>query len=480
MPELTKLSSESFQSQFKSSIWEEVTLIKMKWRLKPGKCRLSLSLAVLLSFSVFCSIYAGEQGQDSLPSPDYSFESPDQAYYDETGEYAEETQEVLQEEIQAEDSGEYHTASYYEEPQTNQIEGWPAGPLVEGSSAILMDLDTDAILYAKNIDVKSYPASITKLLTGLIACENLDPSSSFAMSETAAYGIEPGSSSIYGDVDEVFTVEQALMGLMLESANEMGMALAEQTSGSVKKFVELMNQRARELTCTNSHFNNPHGLPDEGHYTTARDMSKIAKAAWQNRSFRTYFTTDYYEIPPTNVMKETRYLLNHHKMMPGRDYAYDGVQGGKTGYTNDAGNTLVTFAKRGNLSLVCVVLGSINGAYSDTAAILDYGFGNFEHLNMKVASQPAMPSLGAEQYLLKDGGSLYSFWYRTRVTVTVPKGTKRSALTRKQSTLENSAGPLRIKSKYYFNGQMTGWGMQYEEKILDGLVLSTDPETPPE
>ena len=363
---------------------------------------------------------------------------------------------------------EYHTSYYYQEPDTNSIEGWPVGPLIEGQAGIVMDLDTEAILYAKNIDMQCYPASITKMLTGLIACEQLDPAQTFAMSEAAAYGIEPGSSSIYGDVDEVFTVEQAVMALMLASANEMGLALGEQCSGSVKKFVELMNQRARELTCTNSHFNNPHGLHDENHYTTARDMAKIARAGWQNRAFRAYFTTSYYEIPPTNVFKETRYLLNHHRMMAGQEYAYDGVLGGKTGYTDQAGNTLVTFARRGNLSLVSVVLGSINYAYGDAAALLDYAFGNFEHVNMKVKQVPELSLLQADAYLEEDGTAVYPFQYRKGVNVTVPIGTKRTALTRKQSTLSNCAGPYRIKSKYYLNGHMCGWGMQYEENVMTG------------
>ena len=358
----------------------------------------------------------------------------------------------------------YHTPYYFTEPDSNAYTDWPQGPLIEAEAAILVDIDTDAILYAKNIDEKLYPASITKMLTGLIACEHLDPTASFAMSEAAAYGIEAGSSSIYGDVDEVFTVEQALMGLMLESANEMALALAEQVSGSVKKFVELMNQRARELTCTNSHFNNPHGLPDEGHYTTARDMAKICKAAWQNQAFRTYFTTDYYEIPPTNVMKETRYMLNHHKMMAGRDYAYSGVQGGKTGYTDLAGNTLVTFARQGRLTLLCVVLNSINGAYDDTTALFNYGFEEFEHIGMRVEQEPIPDLLPAQKALLN--GGLSAFPYRKSVTVTVPIGTDRGSIERRQALLENSAGPLRIKSKYYLHKNMVGFGMQYEEDVF--------------
>ena len=356
----------------------------------------------------------------------------------------------------------YHLETYFQEPDTNATKDWPEGPLVEAMAAIVMDLDTDAILYAKNVDQQLYPASITKLLTGLIACEHLNPEDHFTMSESAAYGIEAGSSSIYGDTGEEFTVEQALMGLCLESANEMAMVLGELVSGSVKKFVELMNQRARELTCTESHFNNPHGLPDDMHYTSARDMAKIGKAAWQNLTFRRYFTTDYYEIPPTNVMEETRYLLNHHRMMAGRDYAYSGVVGGKTGYTDDAGNTLVTFASRGGVNLVAVVLGGTAGGFADTTLLLDYGFDNFEHLTLYL-DDPLPELLPAEYFALSD--TALAFPYRRNVVVTVPRGTKRDEIVRRQALLENAVGPYRIKSKYYFHDRMVGFALQYEQPL---------------
>lgn len=114
-------------------------------------------------------------------------------------------------------------------------------------------------------------------MTGLLGCENLDLSAKFTMTESAARSItESNSSSIYADTGEEFTVEQALMAVMLQSANEMTLAVAELTSGSTKKFVEQMNLKARQLGCTNTHFNNPNGLPDETHYTTAADMAKIA------------------------------------------------------------------------------------------------------------------------------------------------------------------------------------------------------------
>ena len=284
-----------------------------------------------------------------------------------------------------------HTAYYKQPADTDSIKDWTKGPQIEGESAILVDMFTGAVLYSKNADKAQYPASITKIMTALLGCENLDPSQKFTMSQSAAYGIsDSNSSSIYADTGEEFTIEQALMAVMLQSANEMTLAVAELTTGSTKKFVEQMNLKARQLGCTNTHFNNPNGLPDEIHYTTASDMAKIARAAWFNPTFRKFASTQYYEIPPTNKFAETRYLLNHHKMMKGQTYAYDGVLGGKTGYTEVAGNTLVTYAKNDNTYLVSVVLQSVNGAYSDTKALLDYGFNNFS-LSLIHISEPTRP-----------------------------------------------------------------------------------------
>lgn len=364
-----------------------------------------------------------------------------------------------------------HTQYYYQAADTDSVEGWPAGPQIEAQAAVLMDLNTEAILYSKNADTQLYPASITKLLTCLLGCENLDMNAQVTLSQQAAYGIEAGSSTIYGDAGEVFTVEQCLMGLMLESANEMALAIGEEVSGSVKKFVELMNTRATQLGCKNTHFNNPNGLPDETHVTTANDMAKIAKAAWQNTRCRKFFTTDLYQIPPTNIFTETRYLLNHHKMMAGRDYAYDGVLGGKTGYTDAAGSTLITYAKRGNMTLVAVVLNSVNGAWSDTASLLDYGFNNFECRRVKVSKNPlTKKNLPSEEYILNNCGNTAPFYYTKNVYVTIPTGTKLRFLTKKQNILSNAVGPLRLKSKYYFNGKMVGWGMQYERSVMADLL----------
>ena len=323
-----------------------------------------------------------------------------------------------------------HTAYYNQPADTDSIEGWVKAPQIEGESAILVDMLSGTILYSKNADKAQYPASITKIMTGLLGCENLDLSAKFTMTESAARSItESNSSSIYADTGEEFTVEQALMAVMLQSANEMTLAVAELTSGSTKKFVEQMNLKARQLGCTNTHFNNPNGLPDETHYTTAADMAKIARAAWFNFTFRKFVTTGYYEIPPTNKFAETRYLLNHHKMMSGQTYAYDGVLGGKTGYTEAAGNTLVTYAKNDNTYLVAVVMQSVNGAYSDTKALLDYGFNNFSRSKIKgLKKEISRSCLPAEKYLLKDYKNFTLFRRRQNAYVSLPQGTDVSQL----------------------------------------------------
>jgi hypothetical protein len=157
-----------------------------------------------------------------------------------------------------------HTPYYKQPADTDSIKDWAKGPQIEGESAILVDMFTGAVLYSKNADKAQYPASITKIMTALLGCENLDPSQKFTMSQSAAYGIsDSNSSSIYADTGEEFTIEQALMAVMLQSANEMTLAVAELTTGSTKKFVEQMNLKARQLGCTNTHFNNPNGLPVE-------------------------------------------------------------------------------------------------------------------------------------------------------------------------------------------------------------------------
>lgn len=262
------------------------------------------------------------------------------------------------------------------------------------------------------------------------------------------------------------------MAVMLQSANEMTLAIAELSNGSAKKFVEQMNLKARQLGCTNTHFNNPNGLPDETHYTTASDMAKIARAAWFNPTFRKFASTQYFEIPPTNKFAETRYLLNHHKMMKNQTYAYDGVLGGKTGYTEVAGNTLVTYARNKNTYLVSVVLQSVNGAYSDTKALLDYGFGNFSRtMDKSLPKTISRRCLPAEKYILKDYKNEVLFETRRNASVSLPAGVDVSALQKTYSITKNPAGLPLLTVTYTYNDHVVGTARYYQTRLLSAQLI---------
>ena len=166
--------------------------------------------------------------------------------------------------------------------QTNEIENWPAGPAIGAQSAILLEANTGVLLYAKNIDEKLYPASTTKLMTCLLAAENSTMDEMVTFSHDAVFSIEPGSSHIGIDENESMPMEECLYGILTGSANEVANAVAEHIAGSMEDFAKMMNEKAAELGCKNTHFVNAHGLHDENHYTSAYDLALIAKAFFQN------------------------------------------------------------------------------------------------------------------------------------------------------------------------------------------------------
>lgn len=267
--------------------------------------------------------------------------------------------------------------------ESNAIQNWPAGPVVDAESAIVMEASTGAVLYEKNIHEQLYPASITKIMTVLVALENSNLSDMVTFSHDAVFNIE-GGSSIIGGVNEgdQMTLEQCLYGIMLCSGNEAAYAVAEHVGGTVDNFVQMMNDKAKELGCQDTHFSNPHGLPVDDHVVSAYDMALISKAALAIDEFRTITSTVRYTFPPTSSGEE-RIRVNHHKMLAGQAHAYDGCIGGKTGYTTVAGQTLVTFAERNGMTLICVVLKEVSPSqFTDTKTLLDYGFDNFKLLNV--------------------------------------------------------------------------------------------------
>lgn len=269
-------------------------------------------------------------------------------------------------------------------------EAWPQGPDIVGESAFLLEANSGMVLFGKNENETRFPASITKVMTALVVLESCDLQEEVTFSHNAIYDIEDGGHNWAFTEGEVLTVEECLYALILESVNECGYALAEHVSGSLEGFAELMNAKAVEIGCTNTHFTNPHGLNDDEHTTTAHDMALIFWAALQNEDFYRIDSTAAYTIPAVEGKTAGHSLTMHHKMMlPDSEYYYEGVKGGKTGYTSVAKNTLLTFAEREGKQLVCVVMKSDGGGvvYSDTAKLLDYGFDNFQFQDMTVASR---------------------------------------------------------------------------------------------
>jgi D-alanyl-D-alanine carboxypeptidase (penicillin-binding protein 5/6) len=244
-----------------------------------------------------------------------------------------------------------------------------------GDSAIVVDVETGDVLYGKNSKVKRYPASITKIMTALITLERCDLDENVIYSQAALYSIEPGSSAAYIKPGEKMTVEESLYVMMLRSANDVAHGLAYHVGGDLPGFAALMNQKAKKLGCTNTNFVNASGLHAKEHYTTAADMAKIARAAYENPTLRKIMNTPRYNLPATNKYDVVRPWVNGNRMIQsGSEYYYEPCLGGKTGYTTVAGGTLVTYAKIHDRVLACVVLKSKNSAsaYSDSIKLYKY------------------------------------------------------------------------------------------------------------
>ena len=260
----------------------------------------------------------------------------------------------------------------------------PKAPSIIGESAILIEPTTGTIIYEKDPHKKMYPASITKIMTALLAIENCKMNDTVVYSKKNLDSLTAEDSNIQCQVGEKMSVKDCLYALMLSSANETATALAEHIAGSSEAFAKLMNERAKQAGATDTHFANPNGLHDDNHYVTAYDMSMIMKAAIQYPVFLDVIHTTEYTIPANNKRTEPFQSYQRHKMLFTTSPYYDAdVIGGKTGYTDQAGKTLVTYAKRGNVSLISVVLKS-NGdqVFDDTKRLLDYGFDNFNYENV--------------------------------------------------------------------------------------------------
>ena len=274
-------------------------------------------------------------------------------------------------------------------------------PEIQAQGAVLMDAATDQFLFSKNADTQYYPASITKLMTALLVAEKCSLDDTVTFSKTAVTNLESGAVTLGLVEGDKLTVRQSLYGLLLKSANEVANGLAEHTAGSISKFADMMNARAKELGCTNTNFVNPNGLNNSNHYTTPHDMALIARAAFQNGTVSKIASTLSYQIPATQKAAARTISLGHKMLYPNDARYYQGVIGGKTGYTSLAGNTLVTCAERDGVRLIAVIMKSKSTQYTDTSALLDYGFA----LKSGGSQTAKWQQEGAKWYFVKNDGN---------------------------------------------------------------------------
>ena len=265
-------------------------------------------------------------------------------------------------------------------------------PSVSARAAVLYEPETKQFLYEKNSTARLPMASTTKIMTALVAIEEL-PTDRLVTATEDAVGIE--GSSIYLSVGESMTVSDLLYALLLQSANDAATLLALETSGSISAFADKMNERARALGLRDTSFKNPHGLDEEGHYTSATDLAIIAAEAMKNPIFKEISSTKRKTVQSS---ERERLLINHNKLLS----SYEGCIGGKTGYTKKSGRSLVSAATRDGLTFICVTINDPND-WKDHKSLFDFGYSTLE------SRQLALPGEYAYKIPVLDGERDYLF-----------------------------------------------------------------------
>ena len=325
------------------------------------------------------------------------------------------------------------------EIQSNSWENWPKGPKTYGEAGIVMDADTGAILYAKNIDGLAYPASITKILATLVALENGKMEDTVTVAPESLEGLEGGYAHIGLKKGEEISFDDTLHAVLLASANEAAHALGSSVGEGYEWFIQRMNTRAKELGATSSNFVNTNGIHADDHYTTAKDMALITQELYNNYpEFQKICQTLQYTIDSTNKTKQSRTFQQSHMMFyEGSQYFDSRVVAGKTGYTYPAKNTLVTCTDNENMRLIVVVLKTHGkNVYKDTKKLIDYGYENFEKIDVS-------------QYETSE--EIVGFSGNTEVVV--PKEVVFDELEMELVTTEGSESAQAI---YTYNGQLVG------------------------
>ena len=252
----------------------------------------------------------------------------------------------------------YHSISYVS-----------ASPGISAEAGVLMELSSQDVLMSENANKQLPMASTTKIMTALVALENCDDLSCIVRISEKAVGIE--GSSVYLKAGEELTMEQLLQALLLESANDAAAAIAVEIAGDIPTFAEMMNDTAQRLGLTNTHFTNPHGLDEDGHFTTAYDLARLTCYALQNADFQRIVSTYKATIPMCGE-EGARVLVNHNRLLK----SYSGSIGVKTGYTKRCGRCLVSAAERDGVTMIAVTLNDPDD-WRDHSAMLDYGFSRY-------------------------------------------------------------------------------------------------------
>lgn len=325
--------------------------------------------------------------------------------------------------------------------------GSPVIPAVSVPNAVLIDYTTGEVLFDKNAHEIAYPASTTKVMTAILVLENANLDDVITVTDD----LYVDGSSMYLLKGESFTVKELLQTLLIRSANDVAEVFAVHISGSVEAFAELMNKRAKELGALNTHFTNPHGLPDENHVTTAYDLAVIAKYAMTFDLFREIVSTERLTLEPTEFTPETRYYRNTNRFLWGTgggnqilyngaytNIKYDIIDGIKTGYTNDAKNCLISSANFDGQRLIAVVLGAQGlDAYSDSRTLIDYGYDNFQLVQL--AEKDLLKTTTPIEDGVEENASLY---IAESLDVVIPKDVDMASINEEIIIDENIKAPI--------------------------------------
>lgn len=312
-------------------------------------------------------------------------------------------------------------------------------PDTYSSACLLMEESTGKILYSKNANSIMYPASTTKIMTAILTLEKCNLSDTAVVSHNAVFSIPSGYSTASLVEGEVLTIEQLLNVLLIPSANDAAVVLAEHIAGSVEAFSDMMNSKAVELGCLNTHFVNPNGIHNENHYSTAYDLALIGKYAMQFPTFKEISSKTRYTLPITNayskedrIFNTTNDLIKPNYSSSPTNYYYKYATGGKTGYTDPAGQCIVATATKDNVSLIAVTLhgdfteDNLSQRALDCKALFEYGFNNFSMVSIAkkgdVASNMKVPNA------TKDSSSL-DLLYSDDIYAFVPNGFDTSSVT---------------------------------------------------